>query len=264
MGTLVPQVAVDAVTFLTGRGISKDAAVGIVSVLYAGESGLNPGSQGKQSTETPGALNPSGAYGIASWNGPRQTALATFAKVKNLPVDQVNTQLLFVLTECANSYPKVWDAIKGPTTYQNFIPIFVEDYEVPANPSAEIVRAQAFAATLYPAIPSPAPAPAPAPPPTPTPAPAPKAPVVSPAPTPSQTPSATMDPIVAAMITQIVEAVISGLLKTALASAVPASSSTNTATPIVNSGTSPLVPVANLEQIIAAIVPTILAQVPKL
>lgn len=278
MAVLVPQVAVDAVTFLMGKGVTKDVAVGIVAVLYAGESQLNPGSQGSQSTETPGTLNPSGAYGIASWNGPRQKALQTFATEKGLPVGAVNTQLAFVLTESANSYPKVWAAIQqAGMTYTNFIPIFVESYENPANPTAEISRAQAFAVTLYPAIPalaapapSPAPAPAPAPQPTPAPVSAPTSATPALAPTPSPTPPAAstpMDPALAAFLTTVVEAFLSGLLK----AAVP---STTAATPVVApvvstslpaTGTSPLVPVANLEQIIAAVIPTILAQVaPKL
>jgi hypothetical protein len=280
MGTLVPQVAVDAVTFLMGKGITKDVAVGIVSVLYAGESALNPGSQGAQSTEMPGALNPSGAYGIASWNGPRQAALQAFATKEGLPVGAVNTQLAFVLTESANSYPTVWAAIqKAGMTYANFIPIFVESYESPANPTAEISRSLAFAATLYPAVPAVA-APAPIPPTAPQPAPAPQTPVASkpastaPTPTPTlisqpspPTASTVMDPALAAFLTTVVEAFLSGLLKAAVpsaATATPAVAPVAT-TSVVSSGTSPLVPVANLEQIIAAIIPTVLASVaPKL
>ena len=287
MAILVPQVAVNAVTFLMGMGISKDIGTAISSVGYAGESQLNPGSQGAQSTETPGALNPSGAYGIFSWNGPRQTLLQKFATEKGLPVGAVNTQLAFCLTEMANpGYPRCKAAIwpnglgkpVGTISYTDFIPIFVEEYENPANPTAEIARAQAFAVTLYPAIPaavaptpSLAPAPAPAPQPTPLPSSAPIPVATAPAPIPSMptspsppTASSTMDPALAALITQVIEAVISGLVKTALASATPAVVPV-VASPVVNSGTSPLVPVANLEQIIAAVIPQILSTVaPKL
>lgn len=170
----VPQVALDAAVHYLNKGISKDVATGIVSVLYAGESKLNPGSQGTQSTETGGALNPHGAYGIGSWNGPRQQDLADFAKAKGLDVGALDTQLDFVLTESANSYPKVWAAINRPgITYAELIPIFVDYYEVPANKQAEIARSLAFAQELYAALPA---APQPAPTPAPTPAP------VSPAP----------------------------------------------------------------------------------
>ena len=100
-----PQVAIDAVTHYLQKGIARGPAIGIVSVLYAGESQLNPGPQPSTvTTDHGGVLYANGAYGIASWNGPRQQALANFAAAKGLPVGAVNTQLDFVLTECANSY----------------------------------------------------------------------------------------------------------------------------------------------------------------
>jgi len=185
----VPQVAIDAVnyylTLKDAKGnpapISKDVAVGIVAVLYAGESALNPGPQGNQSTETGGVLNPNGAYGIASWNGPRQALLQAFAQRYGLNVADINTQLHFVLTESANNYPAVWTAINQPgMTYQNFIPIFVSTYEVPANPQAEDARSMTFATNLYSAV---SPVPSPVPPPTPVPTP-------TPAPTPAPSPNA--------------------------------------------------------------------------
>ena len=165
-----------AIAHYLGKGLSKDVAVGLTAVLYV-ESALNPGSQGKQSTETPGALNPSGAYGIASWNGPRQAALQAFATKYGRAVGDLITQLDFVLTESANSYPTVWKAItSASTTYTQMIQIMVDDYEVPADKSAEIDKAITLAQTLYSeqvapqtSTMTPTPAPAPA---QPTPAPA--------------------------------------------------------------------------------------------
>lgn len=229
----VPQVAIDSVNHYLSKGISKDVAVGIVSVLYAGESRLNPGSQGSQSTETGGVLNSSGAYGIASWNGPRQKNLQDFAAKKNLPVGDINTQLDFVLTECANSYPAVWAAIQKPgITYADFIQVFVEKYEVPAQPAAEIARAKAFADALYPAItgvPAPTPVPVPSAPPAapPTPVPVPPSSVSVP-----PTIGFTMDPVLAALLTTVVEAVISGLIKTSITQITPPSSPYTPATPL--------------------------------
>ena len=130
-----------AIQFYTGLGYSTSVSVGISSVLWI-ESKLSPGGQGKQSTETPGQLNPSGAYGIASWNGPRQEALADFASKKGLAVDQLDTQLLFIPTECANSYPSVWKAMHDLTLSCNdFIGIFVDEYEIPANKPKEVAAA---------------------------------------------------------------------------------------------------------------------------
>ena len=172
------QVAHDAIAHYLGKGLSKDVAVGIAAVLYA-ESLLKPGSQGAQTTETPGALNPSGAYGIASWNGPRQKALADFASHYSRDPADINTQLDFVLTEAANSYPKFWAAIISPAShYLDVIEVMVETYEIPADKPAEIARATTYAKDFigydFAPVAAPAPAPAPAPiAPAPVPAPAP-------------------------------------------------------------------------------------------
>jgi hypothetical protein len=166
--------ATSAVNFLRKRGISRDAAIAITATLWS-ESRLNPGSQGDQSTEHGGVLNSKGAYGIASWNGPRQAELAEFAKRKGLAVDMVETQLMFVLTETADHYPAVWKALISSDTYEKIIPIFVADYENPADHAKEAAAALNFAKELDEAVPSQAPPPAPAEP-APPPAPVPPAP----------------------------------------------------------------------------------------
>jgi len=148
----VPKIALDALQIYLGRGVARDPAIGIVSVLYAGESKLNTGPQpGSAGTDRGGVLYKDGAFGIASWNGDRQDALAKFA-AKKKPGDSnyVNTlecQLLFVLTECANDYPSVWTAIQSYPCDQ-VIDIFVKQYERPANPQGEIARSLAFAKEL--------------------------------------------------------------------------------------------------------------------
>lgn len=182
---MTSQVAHDAVAHYLSKGISKAAACGLVAVLVS-ESNLNPGSQGVQSTETPGALNPSGAYGIASWNGARQQALKDFGTRKGLDPSVLTTQLDFVLTEAANSYPKVWAAIGNPTTtYSDMVTLMVDEYENPADHQGEINRALPVAAALFaePIDPATAPVPTPAPPP------APPAPVPTPPPAPAPIPA---------------------------------------------------------------------------
>jgi hypothetical protein len=135
------------------KGLSRDAAIAICAVLWF-ESKLNPGPQGVQPTETPGALNPNGAYGIASWNGPRQQKLSDFAKAKILPTDELDTQLWFVLNEAANSYPKTWAAITGGGTYEQIIPVFVADYENPKDHAREIEGSFVIAHELASMVPS--------------------------------------------------------------------------------------------------------------
>ncbi len=196
----IPQVAVGAVQFYRSRGISKDSAVAIVAVLWY-ESKLRPGSQGSQSTEVPGTLNPGGAYGIASWNGPRQAVLASFAQKKGLNVGDLDTQLAFVLTEMANSYPKSWAAIMSPALgYAEIIPVIVAEYENPKDHQAEINGAMVFAPQLYGVIPQ-------------------VAPVVQPIPQPltGVTTLPPIDPAILAALVQvlapIVESALAGLVK---------------------------------------------------
>ncbi len=148
MTTALPAVAVSAYQHYRAKGVPANPAACIVAVLYAGESALNPGSQGKQSSETGGVLNPLGAYGIASWDGPRQEALQYFASAKGENVADLNTQLDFVLTECANSYSAVWAGIQANMPVAQFGPLFVEKYESPANPAAEWTRSEALATAL--------------------------------------------------------------------------------------------------------------------
>lgn len=164
----VQQVQVTARDYyVLTKGVPLGAAIALVSVLYH-ESKLNPGSQGRQSTEHGGILNRVGAYGIASWNGPedqskvgdplydRQAALLGFATKHNLPVDALLTQLAFVLTEIANGYSNCWAAIRSTASYQSIITILTDEYEIPANKAAEINDSLAIAGPLA-ALPPPAP-----------------------------------------------------------------------------------------------------------
>ena len=184
--TTVPQVQITARDYyVLTKGIPLGAAIALVSVLYY-ESHLNPGSQGYQPTEAQGqprqVLNPHGAYGIASWNGGRQGDLLDYATAHNLAVSALDTQLAFVLTEIANSYPNCWAAIRSTASYQAIISILVDEYEDPKNKPAEINGALAIAGPLA-ALPPPQPAPQPAPPTAVPQAPAPQVPVPTTPPT---------------------------------------------------------------------------------
>lgn len=145
----------NAIAYYQSKGLSRDIAVGICAVLNV-ESGLNPLSENNTGTDAGGVLNPKGAYGIAQWNGPRQAALANFASRENLSPSDINTQLQFVLTECANSYPEVWAAIQNPTTtYQQMITVMVDKYEIPADKTKEIATAMGSALAWYPVVTAP-------------------------------------------------------------------------------------------------------------
>ena len=163
----IPAQAISAInyylTLSPGRSLTKDIAVGICAVLYV-ESQLNPLAENNSGTETGGAINPKGSYGLEQLNGPRQQGLLDFAKRLDLNFAALETQLHYVLNEAATSYPEMWAAINKPgMTYQEFIPIMVNKFEIPANKQAEIDKALAYADAWYPLISLPTPIPVPAP-----------------------------------------------------------------------------------------------------
>jgi hypothetical protein len=147
-------VGVKAVQYYLGLPdpLPKVGAVALVSVFHR-ESNLRPGGQGTQASEHPGALNPSGAYGIASWNGPRQQALKDFCDKHQLAYDSLTSQLSFALHEIANGYPKTWAAVRDTgLSYGQIIPTIVREYENPKEPDPEIADATAYARELWPLI----------------------------------------------------------------------------------------------------------------
>lgn len=118
---------------LINAGFGEVAATNLTAVFGA-ESNYNTTSQGAQSTETPGALNPSGAYGLASWNGDRQQGLKDFASSKGLNPGSLDAQAGFAFQEASS----------GPfavNTQTGSISDFVTKYERPANTSKEIAAA---------------------------------------------------------------------------------------------------------------------------
>lgn len=137
--------ATAAYQYYRRKGIASIPAAGIASVLYA-ESGLNPGPQDNEATDHGGVLAPA-AFGVASWNGNRQAALRAYADKHALDPRALNTQLDFVLAECADSYRSVWDLVQAGDRVGigSFITVFVRQYENPKNPAAEIARAFATA-----------------------------------------------------------------------------------------------------------------------
>jgi len=161
--------------YVRQKGLTKEVAVGIVSVLSV-ESAMNPTAENNSGTDKGGAINPNGAYGLAQWNGPRQDALQAFASRYVMDEASADCQLAFVLTEAANSFPDLWKEITSPSTmYSDLITVMVDSYEIPANKQAEISKAAAVANDLYANYaPAPSPGPAPAPVPTPTPIPVPQ------------------------------------------------------------------------------------------
>ena len=152
MSDIITPEAIAAVQYYRSKSLAFNPAIALTAVQWA-ESGLNPGSQGTQSSETPGVLNPKGAYGLSSWNGPRQSTLDSFSRKHGLDVSNIETQQYFTLNEIANSYPKTWAAITGTGTIEEIISVIVSDYEKPKDVEAEVKRAIEYATKLAAAVP---------------------------------------------------------------------------------------------------------------
>jgi hypothetical protein len=195
------------------KGLPVNGAVAMTCVLYF-ESRLNPGPQGNQPTETPGVLNMHGAYGIASWNGPRQTGLNNYALAHGRDVGLLDTQLDFVVNEIANHFPRSWAAIRSADTCESIIATLVAEYENPADHPKEIAGAIAFSGPLLDAVRDYIPAAS---------APATPLPIPAPLPLPSMGTIQVPIELIIQLVAPLAESLIQGLLKGALAHAQPGS-----------------------------------------
>lgn len=79
---------------LIQRGLPDHVAEGFVA-NFQDESGLNPGIN-EQQPLVPGSR---GGFGLAQWTGPRRIGLEKFAEVTGRPLDDVDTQLDYLMTE---------------------------------------------------------------------------------------------------------------------------------------------------------------------
>jgi hypothetical protein len=125
----------EAYQYFLDAGLSPSAAAGMVGAATT-ESGSNlgSGSQGNQSTETGGVLNPNGAFGIYSWNGPRQAGLSRFAVANPQygSVDSLRMQVMFAASEVQNY--GAWGVLSGSTGgITDHLTAIVTDYLRPAE-----------------------------------------------------------------------------------------------------------------------------------
>ncbi len=91
---------------LVDRGMSPQVADAFV-MNFQDESGLNPGINEKNPI-VPGSR---GGFGLSQWTGPRRKALEAYAAERGAPLDSVDTQLDFLMTELngpeAAAYQKI-------------------------------------------------------------------------------------------------------------------------------------------------------------
>lgn len=123
--------------YLKSQGYSDAQAAGILGNLTA-ESGLDTN-----------AFNPAGggqgAYGLAQWRGPRQTALRQFAASKGTDQSDYATQLAFVNQELNTSESKAGAALKAATTPEEAANIFYQKFERPGASDTSGPKRAAYA-----------------------------------------------------------------------------------------------------------------------
>lgn len=117
-----------SVNFFLDHGWTKEAAVGMVSNLFA-ESRLNPAAFN-------GEGGGQGAYGIAQWRGPRLKKLReTYGKYPTL-----ENQLEFVLTELGTTHKKGAQYIQSAKTAEDAARQAMGWYEFSVGPEAALVH----------------------------------------------------------------------------------------------------------------------------
>lgn len=116
-------------------GHTPQSAAAMVANL-SGESGrtLRADAMNNSGSETPGAVNARGSYGIAQWNGDRQFGLLQYARQTNGDPRSIDTQIGFVDHELKTQYPGLYAASRDPNTpAPALLQRYVADYERPAD-----------------------------------------------------------------------------------------------------------------------------------
>jgi hypothetical protein len=110
----------EAIDYLVKKGMSPEQAAGVVGNLLQ-ESSLNSGAQN----------NAEGAYGIAQWRGSRLTDLQNFAASRGKTIDDVNTQLDFIMHELNGKEKKAGQMLFASKTAEEAAYNFGKYYERP-------------------------------------------------------------------------------------------------------------------------------------
>jgi hypothetical protein len=113
---------------LIQRGIPAPVADGFV-MNFKDESGLNPGINEAQPL-VPGSR---GGYGLAQWTGPRRVALEQFAQQSGRPVDDVNTQLDYLVNELKGPEAAAAQSFMGAQTPKDAAVAIVKNFLRPAQ-----------------------------------------------------------------------------------------------------------------------------------
>lgn len=137
-----------AYRYLVNKGLSKEAAAGIVGNLQA-ESGLD--------TTIKGTADDKGSIGIAQWHSGRKRGLLNFAKQQNREYDNLDLQLDYIIYELDQpEYKTARNKINIAKSPQEAALAFMNHYEKPAEWAKKQSRGQrvGVAESLYSTIPT--------------------------------------------------------------------------------------------------------------
>lgn len=112
---------------LVDRGLSPHIAQAFV-MNFRDESGLDPGVNEKNPI-VPGSR---GGYGLAQWTGPRRKQYEAFAKRRGRPLDDIDTQLDFLIRELRTTESRAARNILSSPTRQEAAVAIVRDFLRPA------------------------------------------------------------------------------------------------------------------------------------
>ena len=113
---------------LKARGLPEHVANGFIA-NFKDESNLNPGIN-EASPVVPGSR---GGFGLAQWTGPRRKALEAFAASQGKPVDDLDVQLDFLMTELSGSEAGAGAAIMSAKNAPEAAAAIVNNFLRPAE-----------------------------------------------------------------------------------------------------------------------------------
>lgn len=130
---VAPNPTADAIRAgLIQRGLPANVADGFVMNMRD-ESGLNPGIN-EAAPIVPGSR---GGFGLAQWTGPRRVGLENFAATTGRPVDGVDTQLDYLMSELKGPEAKAFQSIANTQTPNDAAVAIARDFLRPAPENLE-------------------------------------------------------------------------------------------------------------------------------
>jgi hypothetical protein len=128
---------------LIQRGMTPDLAAAWM-LNFKDESGLNPGIN-EIAPLVPGSR---GGYGLYQLTGPRRRAYEAYAAERGMPLDSVDAQLDFMMTELQGSESRAWEKIQAAGNTGDAAAAIVNHFLRPAE-SHRAKREARYRGTTY-------------------------------------------------------------------------------------------------------------------